>query len=285
MNFITGEKFQIYCDLFICELNDFNYNPNIKNNYKDKLLLISTYKKNTKIDNPKNIFIYTHTLYNNFENLYHILSNCLNKFNLYIHNSDHSLNKNHYITLIKNNNLINIYSQNINMNILDNLNNLKPLPIGIPNVMWPHGNPTILNNVINQNIEKKNFIYFNFNINTNKEVRQKCYNILSKKNLSWIPTTNYMDYLKILKSHQFAIAPPGNGIDTHRLWECLYLKVVPICEKSYLTEYFSKIFPIILIDDWNNFNNSLLNEYNLYNFNNYNLLNIDNYINFINIQK
>ena len=35
------------------------------------------------------------------------------------------------------------------------------------------------------------------------------------------------------------------------MWECFYLKVIPICERSILTKYFSKIFPIVLIDDWN----------------------------------
>ena len=34
------------------------------------------------------------------------------------------------------------------------------------------------------------------------------------------------------------------------MWECLYLKVIPICHRNILTEHFSKLFPIVLVDDW-----------------------------------
>ena len=34
------------------------------------------------------------------------------------------------------------------------------------------------------------------------------------------------------------------------MWECLYLKVIPICHRNILTEEFAKLFPIVLVDDW-----------------------------------
>ena len=44
------------------------------------------------------------------------------------------------------------------------------------------------------------------------------------------------------------------------------MKVIPICERSILTEYYSKIFPIVLIDDWDDLNlESLRKNYDKYN--------------------
>ena len=56
------------------------------------------------------------------------------------------------------------------------------------------------------------------------------------------------------------------GLIIIRMWECFYLKVIPICERSILTEYYSKIFPIVLIDDWDDLNlESLRKNYDKYN--------------------
>ena len=91
---------------------------------------------------------------------------------------------------------------------------------------------------INKVIDSKQ-IYFNFNIDTNKIKRQVCFNQLKNK-LIWCNNLSYLDYLKLLKEYEFCICPEGNGVDTHRLWECLYLKVVPIVIKSEFTNILIK---------------------------------------------
>ena len=63
-------------------------------------------------------------------------------------------------------------------------------------------------------------------------------------------------YLKALMAHKFAICPEGNGTDTHRFWECLYLKTIPICLKSPVTVYYSKMYPVFLLDDWSDFSST-----------------------------
>ena len=60
---------------------------------------------------------------------------------------------------------------------------------------------------------------------TNRDKRQEVFNIISSKNIQNIPNMDYHNYLKILSSYKFAICPEGNGIDTHRFWECLYLHI------------------------------------------------------------
>lgn len=48
---------------------------------------------------------------------------------------------------------------------------------------------------------------------------------------------------------QFALAPPGVGVDTHRAWEILNLHTVPIVMSSPLDKLY-KMFPVIIVKDW-----------------------------------
>jgi len=145
--------------------------------------------------------------------------------------------------------------------------------------MWRHGNLNIWNQILKNNSSwenKTNYIYFNFNISTNSSKRKLCYDIITSKNIPNIPNTDYFNYLKIISSYKFAICPEGNGLDTHRFWECLYLKVIPICLKNHITEYYSKNFPIVLLDNWNDIDENMLHSfYNNANWNNYDMLNFD----------
>ena len=61
---------------------------------------------------------------------------------------------------------------------------------------------------------------------------------------------NQEDYLNNISRSIFCICPPGNGVDCHRIWECLYLKCIPIIEYHQVFEQF-KHLPICFIDDWN----------------------------------
>lgn len=55
-------------------------------------------------------------------------------------------------------------------------------------------------------------------------------------------------YNEIIKS-QFVLAPPGFGVDTHRVWEILLLNSVPIVLSSPLDRLYS-MYPIIIIKKW-----------------------------------
>lgn len=47
----------------------------------------------------------------------------------------------------------------------------------------------------------------------------------------------------------FATAPPGYGMDTHRFWEILSMKTVPIVLSSPLDALYSQ-YPVIIVQDW-----------------------------------
>lgn len=253
INFITGEKIQCMCDNFIGKTKDFNDNPLIKN-YSDKFI---NFGSNLSINNGSKIFCYTHLL-DDINILISTLNNLMNNFILVFHNSDNEFNNNHLVLFDKIPNLKYIYTQN--MNVIDD--RVKPLPIGLSNSVWEHGNKNIYNKVYNMNIKKTKNIYFNFSVGTNREKREKCKTLLLNKGLVWSENRPYEEYLIELKKHKYAICPEGNGIDTHRFWECLYMNTIPICIKNILVDHYKKLFPIIVLNSWEEFNLDKLKEYN-----------------------
>ena len=185
MDIISGEKIQNLCDYYIGTDDDFNFNPIIRNQ-TPKHINIDNYNieiiKKLKVNN---IFCYTHLIdgvnndrcINNLKNISIILSNISTKFNIIFHNSDSSF-KNKHKSLLQISNVNKIFTQNLSIESEDRI---IPLPIGIANSMWRHGNLNIWKQILETNslVNKPKSIYFNFNINTNTVKRKKCYDIIS----------------------------------------------------------------------------------------------------------
>jgi hypothetical protein len=246
MNIITGEKIQELADIYIS--TDFNYNPKIaRQKHKHKYLQ----NINTDYDNPKIIYTYTHDiiLFNQKLNFFK------NDFILITHNSDHNITNNEIVNNILNHpKLIKWFAQNI----CYKHPKLEYLPIGIPNSQWRHNNEHFYLNNDFKNIKKTKKIYFNFNIATNSNQRQKCYDQLKNK-IEFLPNIDSYENLKRLSQYQFCICPDGNGIDTHRHWEALYLKCIPIVLKNQFNEILSKDFNMIRLDSWTDLDINKLN--------------------------
>lgn len=166
-------------------------------------------------------------------------------FKIITHNSDCSVdNKN--IDLLDHPDLLKWYGMNCHIRH----NKLVPIPIGIANTEWLHGNIVKLLEVIDTPVEKIDRVYCNFDCTTNP-IR---YNILEQlKQYDFIDFENtklpYEDYLLKLKQYKWTISPPGNSVDCHRIWESIYLGVIPIIEKHTAMESFYDL-PIIVIDNW-----------------------------------
>lgn len=115
-----------------------------------------------------------------------------------------------------------VYAQNLN--VVHKKATL--LPIGLANAKWPHGRLDIFERVMDNlpAVKTKN-IYVNLNENT-YPLRKFIIEKLSLQNTR--ESVSFEEYLTELAKHQFALCIRGNGVDTHRFWECLYLRVVPI---------------------------------------------------------
>ena len=142
---------------------------------------------------------------------------------------------------------------------------LQPIPIGIANEKWPHGDKNILLKIINENNKKENLVYCNFDITTNYDKR---YNILKTLKTELyidfeLTKLSFEDYTRKLSSYKYVISPPGNSIDCHRIWEAIYLGVVPIVEDHPALDYY-KDLPILIVKNFKDINKQLLiDSYNM----------------------
>lgn len=249
---ITGERIQELCDVYFGSPDDFNYNPRISTQ-SNKFININSIT--TTWDNPRIIFCYSHRL----DEFRIILKHLQNKIILVSHNSDDNISINFYE--IMNNPIIEKwYAQNV----VYNHGKLKLLPIGIANSMWEHGDLSQITHLIkNPVLTKTDNFYFYFSVYTNFAARQLCKELLENKGLIFGKSRNFSSYIHQLSNFKYAICPPGNGVDCHRIWECLYLNVIPILLRSVFSEKCAEIFPsIVILDKWEDFDaEKLINSY------------------------
>jgi len=241
MNYICGYNIQLLCDKFVSTKESLNYNPLITTQHPKSFIidyLIEPY------DNPKIIYCCTADLLI-FKTKLDLFKN---PFILISHNSDTNIMENDDYNYICNHPKIIIwYTQNLLMEHYK----VKLLPIGIANPQWDHGNINLLIQSYSHCHFKTNHIYFYCNINTNYNKRNECYLKLDFLPKSYLkPVAEYFNYLA---SFKFAICPEGNGIDTHRLWECFYLRVVPIVVDNLFIRKVQEKYnlPMIILKDWN----------------------------------
>lgn len=173
-------------------------------------------------------------------------------------------------------NIIKWYTQNA----LSNNNIIKPIPIGLENKIESerkgHGvsyyeKVSLKEKLLSRNINitPSKYIYCNFNVNTN--ISHRSYVKSFCEHIDYIDVDNcnlslYNFFSKLLE-YKMVLCPAGNGVDTHRIWEVLYSKRVPITVRVgnfKIYELYEKL-PIIILDDISQINNySYINEcYNI----------------------
>lgn len=236
---IKGERLQQLADVYFGYPEDFCYNPLIAG---EPAKHVSIKSIENAYDNPKVVFCYTHCLCAFSK----IIKYFKNPFVLLTHNSDGIVKENETTRyLLENPKIVRWYAQN--PVVLHE--KLRILPIGMANNQWPHGNTDkIMENLDNP---KTKSVYFNFSIQTNESKRMECYNKLISK-LEQAPTLLPTEYHTLLSQYKFCICPEGNGVDTHRLWEALYLKCIPIVlQSSHINILRTQLnIPMVVLNSW-----------------------------------
>ena len=143
----------------------------------------------------------------------------------------------------------------------------------------------LFDQINNDKIKKnKKLLYINHRIETFPFERKSIYDNFFNNEWCTIdkPTLDLKSYKENLEKHCFMICPRGNGIDTHRLWECTYANVIPIVKK-HITYKNVLDAPILYVDSYDQITKDFL-ESKIGQFNNLNKekLNIVWWKNFIN---
>ena len=242
-DFIVGEKFIEFCEYKFFPPNKKDFNP---------------FKTHLPPEDKKGIFVvYTHI--HLVPRFFSIIKNYKGKFILVTHNSDHSLTKEIFNN--KPSNIIKWLSQNVEVDHPD----IISLPIGLENSRWWRKIDK-KNKMINKLKEEKNYtnlLYINHNIRTNPAERNAPYTLFNNK--KWVTLQRgsngqtFDGYLNNLYRHKFILCPAGNGVDTHRLWETLYMKSIPIV-KDHVNTNFYKDLPILIVKTWKEINEEFLHQ-------------------------
>jgi len=237
-DFIDGDYFESLADYSFGDTYSSNFHqPNYEN-------LKSIFDK---FENPK-IFIETHRLGILFRELQNFRDR---KCKIIAHNSDATFGKELYDNLPDN--VEKIWCQNYNYIETDRI---KSLPIGLERVRWfpEQKKQDILYKKMNEEIERTELVYMNFNPGTNP-IRQQIFDSLKTKDFINIEMVgnggDYENYINNLKKHKFVISPPGNGIDCHRNWEAIYCGCIPIVLDSYFCKNVFHELPVSIVSDFN----------------------------------
>ena len=154
---------------------------------------------------------------------------------------------------------------NQNNSLVHIINNYKPLLNRIPKIFC-------------------NF-HFNFTDERHGDSRRKLLNILPK-NITFFQTKqlNRTNSWKLMSEYMFVVSPFGHGFDCIRTFEALCLGCIVIMKKSFLDIIYEDL-PILLVDNWEDINEKLLESYLLEYPNkkfNYDKLKFEYWVNLVN---
>lgn len=81
--------------------------------------------------------------------------------------------------------------------------------------------------------------------------RMELYEKLKNNNIIhfWEEKTDRIKTWELHDNYSFELCPEGNGMDTHRFYEALFLNTIPIVKKNTLEPMY-KQFPCVIVNDW-----------------------------------
>lgn len=233
--YISGDSFRAIAD-HIFDETDQSLDPK-KINYKDT------------------IFVNADILSHFFANIHPHIQN---KYFLITHNSDAGV-PGIFEAYLNDEKIILWFGQNPTI-----MNHPKfiPLPIGLANNHWPYGKTQVFDLVLHHpfNDPKQYLMGINFHTTTNPSLRKTVYNYFSQKSFcTLIYATSHQTYLELIQQSKFILSPEGDGLDCYRTWEALLMGSIPVVQTSMLDPIFSDL-PVLIIDNWHNITEELLNQ-------------------------
>ena len=159
-----------------------------------------------------------------------------------------------------------LYDRWYGINVEKGLENIYAVPLGVDTHSdGVEDRARIMYEVINDGTPrgqiKDKLAYMNFNAYT--YLQERAIIDLQFKNTPWVTAQvnqrlPYREYCENLKGHKFTFCPRGNGPDTHRFWESIYLGSIPIVLDYPEMECFFEKLPVLKVKSWDNLTDDLL---------------------------
>jgi len=120
-----------------------------------------------------------------------------------------------------------------------------------------------------KNIKPTKLLLLSFSIKNNKVKRKQCVDYFKNKayatNKAVYKLQNLVrdikeydrKFFKLILDHLFIACPEGNGIDTFRFWETLYMGRYPVVLHNRVTDAFSDL-PVLILNKWDDFEKEYL---------------------------
>lgn len=116
------------------------------------------------------------------------------------------------------------------------------------------GNTAVMREVSREPQVFTNLVYLNINVATYPAERSRVFAMFHGQ--PWVTTDapvmtldGRRQFLRRLRAHKFALCPRGNGVDTHRFWEALYMGCIPIVRRELAMREFEDL-PVCWVNDW-----------------------------------
>ena len=247
MDWIQGNKF--------ADMADFTYSPPVR--FMDDYYLLPN---TLNIDRLKDVnIVFTAPFY--VKDLFGVIGSLPQKFILITHNGDNEVNDRGVGYMDGKGNYIRTDEFTIPANVIrwyaTNVNTLNPkieaIPSGLENNKWrpeARKKEKMIETLATPRTFK-NWVYMDHSTTWNIGERKGLYDLLAGE--PWVTSfsdgANFDRFLENVYSHRFVISPRGNGIATHREWECLYMGTIPIQKRDLNNRFFTNL-PICFVDDW-----------------------------------
>lgn len=255
-DWVQGDKF--------VKIADFVYSPSIKAQ--------DDYAKYPNTFDPEKLkdvnIVYTCIMY--LARLLRILEHLPNKFIVIAHNGDQHLGDG-ILETCSNGKCISSEPYSIPDNVLrlysTNVDVVHPkvdtAPLGLENDMWGSEKKEEIKSVAALKFRKVGLVYMNHGINTNREERQKVWDMFCNK--PWVTAEvsrgnrkGFAEFYRGIARHKFVLNPMGNCFDNHRMWEAWYLGGIPITKRCVFTSFYEDM-PMVIVDDWYQVTEEFLN--------------------------
>jgi hypothetical protein len=159
----------------------------------------------------------------------------------------------------------------INCSPIDGSDSMLNFPIGI-SVWCKLEYIDILNKTLRENLKSVNSKLYSLSINTstdrkrrgdwgggNKPIRRQTI-LQTLNNNSFVNTSNGHRFFEDITKSKFVFSPEGNGIDTHRTYEALIFKSIPICEDNEDIKKKYEGLPVLYTTDYSEITEDYLYE-------------------------